>query len=68
MPKFFHVNIKEHNNMEQFFNEAAENEVMSHCWHISVASLGLRVPELQEKYYGQNKIRFMPYEVQETKV
>jgi len=56
------VDLKEY-NIEQFFNETAENEDMSHSRQISVVSPGLGVLQLQEKYYGQDKIRFMPCEV-----
>jgi hypothetical protein len=52
--------------MEQFFSETAENENKSHSWKIALLSLGIWILQLQEKYYGQNKIRFMLYEVKET--
>jgi len=68
MRSFFHVvDLKEY-NMEQFFNETAENEDMSHSWQIYFLSLGIRALQLQKKYCGKNKIRFMFYEVQETYV
>jgi hypothetical protein len=66
MPNFLRVDLKEYNNMEQFFNETAENEDISHSWQISVVSPGIRVLQLREKYHVENKIRFMLYEVEET--
>lgn len=49
--------------MGQFFNETAENEDLSHPWQIFVVSPGLVVLQVREKYYGQDKITFMPCEV-----
>jgi hypothetical protein len=56
MPSLFRIELKEY-NMEQFFNDTAENEDMLHSWQISVVSLGMRVLQLEEKYYGQDKIK-----------
>jgi len=63
VPGFFLLDLKEYNNMGQFFNETAENEDLSHPWQIFVVSPGLVVLQVREKYYGQDKITFMPCEV-----